>query len=47
MITIKFMMTQFSPTLRTNDKTLLKLRASENNPVLIMLTVINILLNAS
>ena len=38
-IIIKFMVKQFSPTLRINDKSLLKQRASENSPVLIMLNV--------
>ena len=40
-IIIKFMVTQCPPTLRINDKSLLKQRASENSPVLIMLTVVN------
>ena len=46
-IKIKFMMTQFSPTLRINDKSLLKQRTSENSIALIMLTVMNNLFIAS
>ena len=46
-IIIKVMMTQLPPTLRINDKSLLKQQASKNSPVLIMLTAVNNLLNAS
>ena len=46
-IIIKFMVTQFPPTLRINNKNLLKQRASQNSPVLIMLTVVNNFLKAS
>ena len=46
-IVIEFMVTQFPPTLRINEKSLLKQRASENSPMLIILTVVNNLLKAS
>ena len=46
-IKTKFMVTQFPSTLRINDRSLLKQRASENSPVLIMLTVVINLLEAS